>query len=111
MSIKKYASIQSIDAALGDFNLNLFWTIKGFKWRMIVIRKTLSFYFLENVWNVPFFEHMHSKFGNSANMTKKLYQSYCDVLKNVEFYADFKFVETGSKKVRNEFIRKKYVNL
>ncbi len=49
MSVKKYASTQSIDAALGDFNINLFWTFKGFKWRMIVIRKTLSFYFLENV--------------------------------------------------------------
>jgi hypothetical protein len=52
---------------------------------------------------------MYSKFANSVNMTKKRCFSYCGVSKNVEFYADFKFVEKGSKIFRNRVIVKKIV--
>jgi len=61
------------------------------------IDKPISFSFRKTYGNVPF-EHMHSKFAKSANMTP---QNICfNEIKTGyrKFYEDSKFVETGSKK-------------
>jgi hypothetical protein len=48
--------------------------------------------------NVPFFEHMHSKFAKTANIPPNNFalQIFSRQSKNEEFYADSKFVEMGS---------------
>ncbi len=40
---------------------------------MIDIGKKITFYFLQNVWNVQFFSHLHLKYAKSAIMTQKFF--------------------------------------
>ncbi len=62
---------------------------------MIAIGK-ISFYFLKNV---PFFEHMQSKFEKKCyNDLNNFFPHHLyGISKNAEFYADSKFVELGTK--------------
>ncbi len=50
--------------------------------------------------NVPFFEHMQSKFAKTALWAQQLFFIKISVWsqKNAEFYADSKFYEMGSNK-------------
>ncbi len=50
-------------------NFILFKIYMGLKRRIIANCKALSFDFMQNVSNVQFFEHMHSKFAKSVSMT------------------------------------------
>jgi|688.fasta_scaffold1537808_1 hypothetical protein len=47
--------------------------------------------------NVPFFDHIHSKFAGSANMAPKLVQYYISIwgVKNAKLYADTKIFAMG----------------
>ncbi len=59
----------------------------GITRRMIDIGKKITFYFLQNVWNLQFFSHLHLKYAKSAIMTQKFFF--------------FKNINMGIKKTQN----------
>ncbi len=95
-------------------NFIFFGILKGFKRRMIAIGKSktipVSIYLpvpFSMSENEPFFQHKQPKFLKVLIFFSSIKFVWGGIPKNAEFYADSKFVKTGSKMSREKVIGKK----